>query len=218
MTMKQHSSIKAQNGLNIKDSDLKQELDFIKSFMKKQDRSNRLQEYMQQPNVKNFNMLLLDRGFSKVSERDSKGTFPMFSDVEYARNEIIEYFKTCNEYDMTPHVGSLCSFTGMRRDELIYYSAHPEICPTSSILAEALDHCQYILEESVINDKLDPRIYAFMGSNYFRLHNSTTVVEIKPSSQQFFLENQGVENNQSLIALREQITNTSKKTIESVDE
>lgn len=217
MNTKQYSSIKAQNNLNVKDSELKQELDVIKSLVKKQDRSNRLQEYMQQPNVKNFNMLLLDRGFNKVRERDSKGTFPMFSDVEYARNEIVEYFKTCNEYNMTPHVGSLCSFTGMRRDELIYYSAHPEICPTSSILAEALDHCQYILEENVIHDKLDPRTYAFMGSNYFRLHNSTTVVEIKPSSQQF-LENQGLTSNQSLLALREQITNTSKKTIESVDE
>lgn len=216
MSMKQHSSIKAQNGLNIKDSELKQELDVIKSLVKKQDRSSRLQEYMQQPNVKNFNMLLLDRGFSKVLERDSSDIFAMFSDVEYARNEIVEYFKTCNEYNMTPHVGSLCSFTGIRRDELIYYSAHPEICPTSSILAEALDHCQYILEENVINDKLDPRTYAFMGSNYFQMRNASTVVEIKPSSQQF-LDNQGLTNNQSLLALREQITNTSKKTIESVD-
>lgn len=216
MSMKQYSSIKAQNDLNIKDSELKQELDVIKSLVKKQDRSNRLQEYMQQPNVKNFNMLLLDRGFSKVRERNSIDTFPMFSNVEYAKNEIIEYFKTCNEYGMTPHVGSLCSFTGMRRDELIYYSAHPEICPTSTILAEALDYCQYVLEESVIHDKMDARTYAFMGSNYFHLRNGATVVEIKPSATSY-LENKGLDTNQSLLALREQITNTSKKTIESVD-
>ena len=139
--VRQNSSIKKQNNLVIKDDELKQELDVIKSIVKKQDRSNRLQEYMQQPNVKNFNMLLLDRGFNRVSERNSIDSFPMFSNVEYAKNEIIEYFKTCNDYGMTPHVGSLCSFTGMRRDELIYYSAHPEICPTSTILAEALDYC-----------------------------------------------------------------------------
>lgn len=215
--MRQKTKIKDQNNLVIQDDDLKRELDIIKSMVKKQDRSDRLREYMQQPNVKNFNMLLLDRGFNRVGERNSMDTFPMFNNVEYARNEIIEYFKTCNDYGMTPHVGSLCSFTGMRRDELIYYSAHPEICPTSTILAEALDYCQYVLEENVLHGKLDARTYAFMGANYFKLHNGSTVVEIKPSATSY-LENKGLDTNQSLLVLREQITNTPKKVIESVDE
>lgn len=215
--VRQKTKIKDQNNLVIQDDDLKRELDIIKSMVKKQDRSDRLREYMQQPNVKNFNMLLLDRGFNRVGERNSLDTFPMFNNVEYARNEIIEYFKTCNDYGMTPHVGSLCSFTGMRRDELIYYSAHPEICPTSTILAEALDYCQYVLEENVLHGKLDARTYAFMGANYFKLHHGSTVVEIKPSATSY-LENKGLDTNQSLLVLREQITNTPKKVIESVDE
>ena len=210
---------KVKNDLTIDNFEFKKELDMIKTMLlKKSDRSSRLQDYMEQPNVKNFNMLLLDRGFSRFGERDTKGTLPIFTDVEYAKNEIIEYFKTCNEYNMTPHIGSLCSFTGMRRDELIYYSAHPEICPSSQILAKAMDYCQYILEESVINDRLDPRIYAFMGSNYFKLHNSTTVVEIKPSLSGSALENQGIESNQSLVALREQIANKSKKIVDSIEQ
>lgn len=215
--MRQKTRIKDQNDLMIKDDDLKRELDIIKSMVKKQDRSDRLREYMQQPNVKNFNMLLLDRGFNRVGERNAMDTFPMFNNVEYAKNEIIEYFKACNDYGMTPHVGSLCSFTGMRRDELIYYSAHPEMCPTSAILAEALDYCQYILEENVLHDKLDAKTYAFMGANYFKLRNGSTVVEIKPSATSY-LENKGLDTNQSLLVLREQIANTPKKVIESVDE
>jgi hypothetical protein len=215
--MKERSTIKAQNDLTIKDDELKQELDTIKALMKKQDRSNRLQEYMNQPNVKNFNMMLLDRSFNRLPERDSNDLLPVFTNVEYARNEVIEYLKACNDYNMTPHIGSLCSYLGIRRDELIYYSAHPEICPTAFVLAKAMDYCQYILEENVVNDKLDARTYAFMGANYFHLRNGSTVVEIKPSATSY-LENKGLDTNQSLIALREQIANTPKKIIENVDE
>ena len=63
---------------------------------------------------------------------------------------------------------------------------------------------------------MDARTYVFMCSIYFHLRNGATVVEIKPSATSY-LENKGLDTNQSLLALREQITNTSKKTIESVD-
>lgn len=205
MNNTRRNSIKSQNNLTVKDDDLKQELDTVKALLRKQDRSNRLQDYINQPNVKNFNMLLLDRSFSKIGERNICDTMPIFSNVEYAKNEIVEYFKTCNEYHMTPHVGSLCSFLGIRRNELVYYSSHPEICPTALVLAEALDYCQYILEENVINDKLDPRTYAYMGANYFRMMTNSTVVDFKPT-----FDNQGFTNSESLTVLREQLTNTSK--------
>lgn len=184
------------------DSPTKQEIEELKKLFKKSDRSNRLQEYISQPNVQAFNLTLLENGFNKVI-RNKYDISPLFTNEDYAINEINNYFKSCRETNTFPSIASFCAFTGVSKEELGYYASHPEISPTSKILKEFLSQCHSMLENATLNDKIDTRLYGLLASNYYGVLQQSTLY-VAPS-----LENKANYASQSVQVIKDQMKSES---------
>lgn len=185
------------------DSQTKRELEDIKSLLKKSDRSNRLQEYISQPNVQAFNLKLLENGFNKVVSRDQFDVPSLFNNPQCAIEEINDFFKSCGENKMFPSVASFCAFTGVSKEELFYYTSHPDVCPTANILKEFLSQCHSMLENATLNDKVDTRLYGLLASNYYAMQAQSTLYVV-PS-----LENKANYVSQSVQVIKDQMKSES---------
>ena len=197
------TSLKLQSqDYSLDNSPTKQDIEELKKLFKKSDRSNRLQEYISQPNVQAFNLNLLENGFNKVI-RNKYDISPLFTNEDYAINEINTYFKNCVENKMFPSVASFCAFTGVSKEELGYYASHPEISPTSKILKEFLSQCHSMLENATLNDKIDTRLYGLLASNYYGVLQQSTLY-VAPS-----LENKANYVSQSVQVIKDQMKSES---------
>lgn len=197
------TSLKLQSqDYQLDNSPTKQEIEELKKLFKKSDRSNRLQEYISQPNVQAFNLTLLENGFNKVI-RNKYDISPLFTNEDYAINEINNYFKSCRETNTFPSIASFCAFTGVSKEELGYYVSHPEISPTSKILKEFLNQCHSMLENATLNDKIDTRLYGLLASNYYGVLQQSTLY-VAPS-----LENKANYVSQSVQVIKDQMKSES---------
>lgn len=183
-------------------SSTKQEIEELRKLLKKSDRSNRLQEYISQPSVQAFNLNLFENGFNKVI-RNKYDISPLFTNEDYAINEINNYFKSCSETTTFPSVASFCAYCGVSKEELGYYASHPEISPTSKILKEFLSQCHSLLENATLNDKIDTRLYGLLASNYYGVLQQSTLY-VAPS-----LENKANYVSQSVQVIKDQMKSES---------
>lgn len=197
------TSLKLQSqDYSLDNSSTKQDIEELKKLFKKSDRSNRLQEYISQPNVQAFNLNLFENGFNKVI-RNKYDISPLFTNEDYAINEINNYFKSCRETNTFPSVASFCAYTGVSKEELGYYVSHPEISPTSKILKEFLNQCHSMLETATLNDKIDTRLYGLLASNYYGVLQQSTLY-VAPS-----LENKANYVSQSVQVIKDQMKSES---------
>lgn len=185
------------------DDTTKQDLEEIKSLLKKSDRSNRLQEYISQPNVQAFNLNLLENGFKKTLARDKSSVPTLFNDPQIAIEEINNFFKLCGERQMFPSIASFCAFVGVRKEELFYYAGRPELSPSAIILQEFINQCHSMLENATLNDKVDTRLYAWLASNYYDMKQQNTLY-VAPA-----LENKANYVSQSVQVIKDQMKSES---------
>lgn len=183
----------------------KKDLEEIKTLLKKNDRSNRLQEFMSQVNVQAFNLTLLENGFKNTLARNKSDVPVIFTEPSIAVDEINNFFKTCSENKMFPSIASFCAYSGVSKEELFYYASRPEISPCAVILKEFINQCHSMLENATLNDKVDSRLYSILASNYYDMKSQSTLY-VAPA-----LENKGNFASQSVEVIKEQMKLTSPK-------
>lgn len=129
--------------------------------------SDKLTNYLSQENVKNFNMILVDKSL-KTSSRQ------IFSSREECFEEVSGYFKLCNDYNIAPTIASLCVYIGMHRDTL-YSLIKNNKCQYADILSKSVDICHAYLENGALSSTIAPLLFIFLGKNYYSLTDASTV-------------------------------------------
>lgn len=173
------------------------ELEELKQLAKTKvfDKTDRLREYLQQDSVKNFNAMLLTRGFQKVAERDRFETLPVLTDEAVAMEEVSAYFKACLDNNKIPTIATLVAFLGVSHSELYYWSRTP--LKSGKILREAIEQCHAFLEDATIHDKVDVRLYGYLSTAYYN--------SLKENSQCTTFLTQDSATSESLQAIKKQL-------------
>ena len=171
----------------------------------KNKRTNKLSEYLSQPNVKAFNSIVVDKGFSRLDTKRGRPT--IFSSREECKEEVEGYFKLCYEYDMLPTVSSMALYLGFGRDALYSQAANPT-CDFSDILKQAIATCQTYQETPALDGTLSAPVWIFSAKNYFGMKD-TQDISVSNGNQ--------IQNSTSTMAtIKEQIEleKENKKMIE----
>ena len=160
--------------------------------------SDKLTNYLSQDNVKAYNMILVDKGLKTSSKQSFK------SDIE-CFNEISDYFKLCNDYNMQPTIASLCVYCGIHKDTLYSLAKNPN-CQYADLLQKAIDICHSYLENGALSGTIAPLLMIFLGKNYYNLTDNSTV-----NLTTSLLENTNSQNTMNIVREQLEIESKSQK-------
>lgn len=122
--------------------------------------------YMEQPNVKAFN--------KKFYKQALIGRPLTWNSVEELEEQLIEYFKLCDETATIPTITAIATWLHCSR-ELIYRHANDENSPFHDTLKNVINICHTSLENGAVDGKVNSVVYIFMGKNYFDLEDSKNI-------------------------------------------
>lgn len=157
---------------------------------------NKITEYMSQPNIREFNAIVVDKSFSKI-DITRKGRPQPFKSREECLNEIEGYFKLCYDYKVIPTISSMALYLGLNRDTL-YDHVKNESSDFSDILKKAIDTCQSYQELPALDGTLSAPTWIFTAKNYFNMKDSQDV--------NISATNQPQINANTMDAIKEQIS------------
>ena len=160
---------------------------------------SKIVEYMSQPNIREFNALVVDNNFKKMREKISKGVMgrpQLFKSREECQEEIEGYFKLCYDYNVIPTVASMSTYLGMGR-QYLYDIINNQDSDFTDILKSAVETCQSYQELPALDGTLSAPTWIFTAKNYFGMKD-TQDVSISATNQQ--------QNNTNTInAIKEQL-------------
>lgn len=122
--------------------------------------------YMEQPNVKAFN--------KKFYKQALIGRPLTWNSVEELEEQLMEYFKLCDETATIPTITAIATWLHCSR-ELIYRHANDENSPFHDTLKNVINICHTSLENGAVDGKVNSVVYIFMGKNYFNLEDSKNI-------------------------------------------
>lgn len=155
---------------------------------------NKISSYLSQPNVKEFNAILVDKAF----KTNRQGRPHIFESREECENEVTGYFKLCYDYDMIPTVSSLVLYLGMNRDTF-YDNITNKMSDFSDVLKKALDTCHAYQEQPALEGRLVAPTWIFTAKNYFNMKDTQSI--------DFTANNGEQPTHNSINAIKDQIEN-----------
>lgn len=164
---------------------------------------SKLSEYLSQENVKSFNRIVVSKGFDKLEEQHKHGRPQIFSSYEECRNEIEDYFKLCDTYNMIPTIASLSLYLGVNRETLYNFANNPKMYSYSNIVKYAINTCQSYQETAVLDGTVQSVPFIFLAKNYYGLKD-TTDVSISATNQDQTITSDSIQ------AIKEQIESEKK--------
>lgn len=158
--------------------------------------------YLEEPNLKEFNKKLRDIGFKKARRPIKLGS------VEETANEIQEYFDMCDEYSQLPSLKSLCLYLGISVSTYNSYARDVD-SEYGDLFRASVDFIHSVIENGAMNNKINPATYMFTASNYYGMRDSKhlDVSAVAP------VNNTSTSSRESLNALRQQIENEEKDNV-----
>lgn len=151
--------------------------------------TDKLTKYLGQDNVKCYNRTLVDKSL-KQNKRKT------FQNEDECFNEVSDYFKLCDTYNMIPTIASLCVYLGVSRETLYYLSK--QSFAYSDTLQNAIDICHSFLETGSLSNSINSVLYIFLGKNYYNMQDNSTI-NLSANN------NQTISNTQTMDAIRQQI-------------
>lgn len=164
-----------------------------------------VENFLSQKQVSEYNETLLN-------SLSLKKTLTLGDPMEVER-EIKEYFMLCEGTHQIPSIKALALYMGITFDTLKTYMTDPT-SPYFNALSLARDMCHVVLENSALNNKVNPATYMFTASNYYGMKN-TQSVEINKSTTE--AEKQLAKSEESLEALKKLIKESNVNVKEAVD-
>lgn len=164
---------------------------------------NKMSEYLSKENVKAFNRIVVSRNFDKLEERHNNKSQQIFNNYEECRNEVEDYFKLCDTYDIIPTIASLSLYLGVNRETIYQYANNPKMYECSNILKTAIATCQAYHEGAFMSNEISPVAFIFYAKNYYGMKDQTDVR---------FNQDQNNEtiSSDSIQAIKEQIESEKK--------
>lgn len=159
---------------------------------------SKMSEYLSQENVKSFNRIVVSRNFDKLEERHKNKNQQIFQDYDECLNEIGEYFKLCDKYDIIPTIASMSLYLGVNRDTLYTMANNSKVYKCSDILKTAIQTCQAYHENAFMSGEVPPVAFIFYAKNYYGMKDQT---DVRFNQDQ----NNDTISSDSVSALREQI-------------
>lgn len=136
---------------------------------------SKMSEYLSKENVKSFNRIVVSRNFDKLEERHKSKSQQIFTDYEECRNEVEDYFKLCDKYDIIPTIASLALYLGISRDTIYTMANNPKTYECSDILKSAIATCQGYHEQAFMSNEISPVAFIFYAKNYYGMKDQTDV-------------------------------------------
>lgn len=136
---------------------------------------SKMSEYLSKENVKSFNRIVVSRNFNKLAERHENKSQQAFNSYEECRNDVEDYFKLCDTYDIIPTIASLSLYLGVHRDTIYTIANNPKIYDCSDILKSAIATCQGYHEQAFMSNELSPVSFIFYAKNYYGMKDQTDV-------------------------------------------
>lgn len=157
---------------------------------------NKLVDYMSQPNIREFNAIVVDKSFERL-KKTNRGRPSIFSSRDECIEEVEGYFKLCYQYQVLPTIASLALYLGYGRETLYDYVRN-DANDFSDVLKNAINTCQSYQELPALDGTLSAPTWIFTAKNYFNMKD-TQDVSISAT-------NQPQNNAQTINAIKEQIT------------
>lgn len=145
--------------------------------------------YMEQPNVKAFN--------KKFYKQALIGRPLTWNSVEELEEQLMEYFKLCDETATIPTITAIATWLHCSR-ELIYRHANDENSPFHDTLKNVINICHTSLENGAVDGKVNSVVYIFMGKNYFDLEDSKNITVTPATSN-------SINSQETMDAIQKQI-------------
>ena len=150
---------------------------------------DKLTKYLSQDNVKCYNRLLVDKALKQNKRRS-------FQDDEECFNEVRDYFKLCDSYNIIPTIASLCTYLGVSRDTL--YTLAKSNMGYSDTLQNSIDICHSFLETGSLSNSVNSVLYIFLGKNYYNMQDNSTI-NLSATN------NQTISSTETMDAIKQQI-------------
>lgn len=158
-----------------------------------------MSEYLSKDNVKAFNRIVVSRNFEKLEEKHKTNNNQVFKNYDECKNDIEDYFKLCDKYDIIPTIASMSLYLGTSRETLYTIANNPKTYEFSDILKSAIATCQAYHENAFMSNEISPVAFIFYAKNYYNMKDQTDV--------RFNQDNQNdtTLNNNTMQIIKEQI-------------
>ena len=136
---------------------------------------SKMSEYLSQDNVKSFNRIVVSRNFDKLEERRKNYNQQVFKSYDECRNDVEDYFKLCDTYNIIPTIASMSLYLGITRETLYTIANNPKIYECSYIVKTAIATCQAYHENAFMSNEISPVAFIFYAKNYYNMKDQTDV-------------------------------------------
>lgn len=130
--------------------------------------NKKTKEYLNDPNVKEFNKELRKRVFTKIG-----GPYK-WDNKEKLEEEIAGFFELCDRTNTIPTIVNLSVWLGCNRDT-IYAHANDSNSPYSDIFKNVINFFHGSIESSAIGGAVNPVLYMFLSKNYFGMRDDKNI-------------------------------------------
>ena len=159
---------------------------------------SKMSEYLSQDNVKSFNRIVVSRKFDKLEEKHKKKSQQVFDNYDECLNDVGDYFKLCDKYNIIPTIASLSLYLGVNKETIYQYANNPKMYECSNILKTAIQTCQAYHENAFMSGEIPPVAFIFYAKNYYGMKDQT---DVRFNQDQ----NNDTISSDSVSALKEQI-------------
>jgi hypothetical protein len=165
---------------------------------------SKMSEYLSQENVKSFNRIVVSRNFDKLEERHKSKSQQIFNSYEECRNDVEDYFKLCDRYNIIPTIASLSLYLGANRETIYQYANNPKTYECSNILKTAIQTCQAYHENAFMSGEVPPVAFIFYAKNYYGMKDQTDVRFNQDNQDNNLIQSNTMETIKEQIELEKQ--------------
>lgn len=159
---------------------------------------SKMSEYLSQENVKSFNRIVVSKNFERLEERHKNKSQQVFKDYDECLNDVGDYFKLCDKYNIIPTIASMSLYLGVNKDTIYTMANAPKVYECSDILRTAIQTCQAYHENAFMSGEVPPVAFIFYAKNYYGMKDQT---DVRFNQDQ----NNNTISSDSVDALKEQI-------------
>lgn len=125
---------------------------------------NKVTQWLEEPNVKAFNKILLEKAFMKHFS---------LTEPNVLKEELQKYFECCYDNAIVPTISSMSVWLGVNKDTI--YSNIANKSNVADVLSQAVNFCHSLNENGAISGSINSVLYMFLSKNYYGMQDNSTL-------------------------------------------
>lgn len=163
--------------------------------------------YLSKDNVKGFNKEMQ----KKVFNSSGVGRPYAFQSIEQLKEDLSEYFETCDKYGVMPTVSNLALWLNVNPDTL-YEHRNNSNSPFSEIIKNTFNYLHSIMQDGTLAGEINPVTYIFLSKNYYGMRDDKNIQVTAQGNQS------PVNNQETMSAIQKQLEEENIPNAEIVEE